>query len=299
MLRSDLILELLESFEELQLACGSFISAARSDHALPLLLPTYEGSKEHSREAAIRAMTRLWHPDVGESLVTSGLLCAGPETIRMTKTLNAAKDRFKNSVCAIRDQSQKYKTRVQTLIDRILHEEGRRNEALQDALKVSRLNRLDLVRCYTHVRILPAHLRSISWTWATMHSTINRISLQEAVAMADELRDPEGRETALGLLRGLPPNTPLAYKKINANQLRANLVWYEEGKPQSKQVTISGVVLSQEATLPRTVWRDDPAKLPPEQRQDRVARLDTSIEDQPFIRPLRLYRYTTDEHLRR
>jgi hypothetical protein len=143
---------------------------------------------------------------------------------------------------------------------------------------------------------LPPDLRSISWTWATAHSTIHRVTQAEAVALAQQLDDEDARETALSLLATVSSGEPLAYKKTNANQLRANLVWQEGKVTCRKAVTISGIVLCQDPRLPRYVWRDDPAKLTPEQRSDRLPRIDTIIEEQPFIRPLYLHRYIGEAH---
>ena len=298
-MESARIADLLQRYEALATACATFGRTVQADNDLPLLLPTYNQAAGGEREAAARALTRLWHPDIGESLVSAGMLCASTDTLAAAESLNAAKQAFKSAVAAVRDHCLKDKTRLDTLIGRLLKEEGRRNAALKGALAIAHINRLDLVRCYSQVRILPSDLRSISWTWATAHSTIHRVTQAEAVELAQKLNDQDARETALSLLATVSPGDSLAYKKTNANQLRANLVWYDGEVLRRKAITISGIVLSQDPHLPRYVWRDDPAKLTPEQRPDRLPRIDTIIEEHPFIRALYLHRYLGEAHASR
>ncbi|MFC1337315.1 MAG: hypothetical protein G8D89_01790 [gamma proteobacterium symbiont of Clathrolucina costata] len=287
-----LVVDLLQSYEALDQACREFAASVREDEDLPLVLPTYDGRPGGEREAAIAAIIQLWHLEPGETLVEAGLLCASEKTVAAANHLNDAKDAFQAAVKAIRDAGpQGEKSRLDKLVDRVLHQEGRRTEDLALALKRARINRLDLLRCYAKVRILPKHLDSLSWTWAKTHSSIVQVSMEEALKMARNLAMEETKETALSLLSQLPPGEVLAYKKKLPNQLRANLVWTEEGERKRKAVTISGVVLSQDATLPRYLWRDNPEHAEPDTQQVRLSRDDAGIESEPYIKALRLHRY--------
>ena len=55
-------------------------------------------------------------------------------------------------------------------------------------------------------------------------------------------------------------------------------------------MTISGIVLLESSKMPRYVWRDDP-ELDELKKPQRLERIDRKIEIEPFIKPLRLFRY--------
>lgn len=289
------VAELLQCYEVMEGACGELAGAIRADDDRPLLLPTYRGESGGGREAAIRSLTRVWHPEPGESLVTAGLLCASAETRVAAELLNTAKGQFKDAVAAIREEGKKEKVGFEHLIEKSLKDNNPRNRKLKQALDTIHISRLDLVRCYTNVRVLDPDLRSISWTWATTHATIRKVTIKGAVASAEKL-DDDAREYALSKLAALPSGESLAYRKPNANQLRANLAYYEGEGVRRESLPISGIVLGQDDTLPRYVWRNDPATVPPEHRSGRLSRIDTTIDEQPYIRPLYLHRYIGESH---
>ena len=288
---SALVAGLLQAYEALQEGCGAFARAARADAGLPLFLPHPAGHEGSERDAAIDSLTQLWHLEPGAAPVEAGLLCASAATVAAAVALNQRKQDFQAAVQAIRAIGKRQdKVRITRLIERVLHEEGRRTEALREALATARINRLDLLRCYAKVRILPAGLESIRWTWAKTHSAIVQVTLDEAIEMATHLANPATSATALELLYRLPRHEKLAYKKQLPNQLRANLVWLEGDQRLRKAVTISGVVLCQSPTLPRYLWRDNPA-LKDSPPSERVARTDVGIEATPYVRALNLHRY--------
>jgi len=292
---SVLVIDLLQSHQALESACNEFAAAVRRDQEieLPLLLPAYSGTPGGEREAAITSMIQLWHLEPGEALVDAGLVCGSAETIAAACRLNDAKQTFQSAIKALRDAGPKgEKSRLDKLIDRVLHEEGKRTDELSLALKRVRISRLDLLRCYAKIRVLPRHLESLSWTWAKTHSSIVPVSMDEAIKMAQNLSNEETKETVLSLLSTCSQRERFVCKKKLPNQLRANLVYRDEdGKRKRKAVTISGVILSQDITLPRYIWRDNPDLLAPEAQQERLSRLDTHIESEPFIKVLRLHRY--------
>ncbi len=291
-----LFVDLLQTYEALTAACRDFADTARADAKLPVLLPTYTGKPKDAREAAIASLTELWHPEPGAAPIKAGILCASAPTCAQAEALNAAKAAFQAAVLAVRAKGKPDKSRIERLVDRVLKQEGRRNNELAHALRRARINRLDLVRCYRTVRILPPRLVSLSWTWATSHASIVPVTLPEALAMANSLADETARAAALARLTRLDASEKLAQRKPLPNQLRANLVCRDGDTLVRKTVTISGVVLCQDDALPRTLWRDNPAvrdHAPP-----RLRRLDATIAPQAFVTALRLHRYTDVAHAR-
>jgi hypothetical protein len=238
----------------------------------------------------------MWHPEPGEVLARSGVVCCSPATIQEAMKLNSKKEAFQATIKSIRECTNGKKTRIDKLIDRVLQQEGIRTKELEIALNRANLNRLDILRCYAKIRVMPKNLQSISWTWARTHSVIDPISREDAIKEAHALQNPETRDIVLSLLARLPPGEMLAYKKELPNQLRANLVWKEDGCIKRKAVTISGVVLSQDEILPKHVWRDDPGELDSDAPLGRLKRLDARIDPEPYIKALHLHLYTGGSH---
>lgn len=295
----ELVLELLQKYEALEAANSRFADALRADKDLPVLLPDYEGGAD--REAAVKAMTQMWYLEPDESLPRAGVVCASSVTIQEAENLNHHKAAFQTAIKSVRDTVTGEKSRLDKLIDRVLlqqnEKERRRVEELQLALKRAQINRLDLLRCYAKIRVLPESLMSISWTWARTHSVIDPISREEAIKQAENLSDGESKDIALSRLSSLAPGQMLAYKKKLPNQLRANLLYREDDEVKRKAVTISGVALSQDGSLPKKwVWRDDPGELDPKAPKDRITRLDSKIDPEPYIKSLHLHLYTGDGH---
>jgi hypothetical protein len=293
----ELVLELLQKYEALEAANSRFADAVRADKDLPLLLPECEG--EPDREVAIKAMSQMWYLEPGESLPRAGIVCSSPATIQEAENLNEYKADFQAAIKSVRDKVTGEKSRLDKLIDRVLlqqnEKERHRVEELQLALKRAQINRLDLLRCYAKIRVLPKDLMSISWTWARTHSVIDPISREDAIKQAENLSDDESKEIALSRLSSLAPGQMLAYKKKLPNQLRANLLYHEDDEVKRKAVTISGIALSQDSALPKKwVWRDDPGELDPKAPMNRITRLDSKIDPEPYIKALHLHLYMGD-----
>ncbi len=285
----DLVIQLLKRFDRLSQSCHEFSNSIKSDQGLPWILPTFDGPEALARKQAAQSLTQLWHPDAGNESLEAGLLCCSKTTLQLAEQLNQHKSQFQAIIMEIRKHGTGDKTRVDKLVERVLQKEGRRTDELSLALKQAGINRLDLLKCYAKIRVLPPNLRSISWTWAKTHSAIVSITHKEAVELAQNLTNPKAMHTALSLLSNIPSGEKLAMKKKLPNQLRANLVWLENEIPQRKAVTISGIVLSQDPKLPKFVWRENPDAN--ENNVERLTRWDTQIDATVYIRALNIHRY--------
>ena len=112
--------------------------------------------------------------------------------------------------------------------------------------------------------------------------------------MAAKIPNDETRLMAYDKLSQLSADEPLVIRKKVANQLRANISWKEGGQRPRKIVTISGVVLSQDSRLPEYIWRDEPAD-DEGSRPTRLTRSDHSVQSEPYIKAMRLYRYDNEQ----
>jgi len=279
---NDLIEKLVRKYDTLIALNEQFQEALNNDHSLPVWLP--EPHIQNSREVAVKTLTRLWNHDDGEYPL-SGMICASRKTVIIAEKLNTAKLEFKSVISEIKEKTGQQKTRVSTLIERVLSDEKGRPEIIIDALRKARIGRLNLLFCYKKIQVLPPNLKSISWTWAKQHKEINRISRKDALAMLDSLNNTKTRMTVSRLLDHHPEHEPLAYVKDINRQLRANLVWVEGDSIKRKPIVTSNIVLLQDETLPKKYkWANDVSP-------DRLSRSDIEISSEPFIRALNLYKY--------
>ena len=281
----DLIEELSNAYQSLVDHCEGLKKLSEADHArnFEVYIPTFGATEKQrytsdARRAAIIDAVGLTIDDTHNRKYEAGIICASDATVSAVEQLNAAKSHFKETVLKIRNLS--------------LEKRGvSRETVLKNALKSAGIQTLDLRECYRQIRIMPRNLDSISWTWATSHARIQKLSFDEAMALAEGLRDRdvELADTAVDVLRRkCSPDQPLVRRITLPNQLRANYAYREAGKVLRKSCPISGVVIAQQETLPRLAWRENPAF-----RNEVPVRLqrESKIEPEPVIQALSIHRY--------
>lgn len=281
------LMKMIEAYEAFLAAQGEFSMAIFADSELPIYLPGHD-EVSTARKVAVQTMTRNFFLPPGETEIPSGIVCSSEKTLESATQLNQRKDDLQVAITEVREIGGAKKTSLDKLVDRALHREGRRTDELDLALGRMKLRRLDLLRCYAHIRILPPELESVSWTWATKHSSIKLIDLKEAEKMAEALPVASTRNAVLMALGGLKPGEKLALRKSLPNALRANIVWWEDKTRKRKAINVSGIMLSPSTRLPKhCLWRDDPGETPP----SRLERSDVALEKEPYIKALKIYRY--------
>ena len=268
-----------------------FYEAALVDIDRLVFLPEYENQNLiKQRQLAVNALCQLWHEDKHQLLPQTGFLSCSVETLQLAIAFNNSKSAFQHQIKLIRQLTPKHKLQKQHgktayLIEQVLAEGGRRNDDLTKAFKTLGIARLDLQKCYKNIRILPAHLQSLSWTWAKTHTEIQKMSHKQAVEICKALDiDDPLRIKALAQLATINQSETLVYKRKKKPQLRANLVYTEQKLIKRKAITVSGVLLSSDLHTPRFRW-------PNSSEQTRLLRMDKIIEDEVFIHGLHLYRY--------
>lgn len=294
---SALVADLYEAYQALVDACSTVRVSIRDDgeQGLPVYVPTYAESESdrqslQARQAASDSITQIH--GIGGQALTAGIVCASPTTIDSVSALNQCKERFKDTVMAIKAcyAQSAPASRIAKLIQNEITEKGYRSEALKSAMEISGTKGLDLKRCYAQIRVMPPKLDMFSWTWTVKHARIIRITVGEALELVDNLPAPDSpaANVARSLLATLPENEQIARKVPLANQLRANYAYLAEGEIVRKSCPISGVVMAQQGQLPRYLWRDNPGK--GTDRDPRLARA-SGIEPVPFFKALGLHRY--------
>lgn len=289
------IRDLYEAYQTLAEACMTLKAAVSSDRdAYPVFVPTFgnqdkDKTSNDARVAAINSMIQLFALNKGEHLSEAGIVCASPASVEAVEQLNDAKAAFKIAVMAIRNfqkETDASVSRISKLIRDEVTEKGYRTDALKNAMSAAGISSLDLKRCYAKIRIMPQDLDVFSWTWATNHARIRKVTLNEAIEMAKKLPSKESIEIALDLLNKCNPNEILVRKSALPNQLRANYAYFEQGTIIRKSCPISGIVIAQQKKVPRTFWRDNPG----DKALRRPAK-ESGIETEAYIKALNLYRY--------
>ncbi|MBV1870438.1 MAG: hypothetical protein KUG76_05985 [Gammaproteobacteria bacterium] len=292
-----LIERFLSAYDTLKQASGKLSSCIHGDKSYPLFLPTYPFSiqttteRSTARTLAAKSLCQTFNLDnENELVVRAGILCASPETLDAAVTLNNAKQAFKQAVLDLRKLEKAKNRGVDTLIEQILPANKKnRPKELVKVLKNSQLSRLNLTRCYSKVRILDNNMESVSWTWATTHSTTHLVTCATAREQAKGLPDTS-REVVLSKLAHYDDDYEFSYLQRLPNRLQANTVYREEGEVKRKPVVISGVALCPGNTMPRVKWRDDPGSPQEDPSTARLKRSDAKVSDEEVIYSLHLYK---------
>ena len=293
-----LVSNLYDSYQALTESCLSLRQAIHSDkNEYPVYIPTYgsseadKGSKQ-ALETAINSMTQLFVSKENTLTVEAGILCAPPSVVSAVKALNECKDTFKQSITDIRAYKKDKEVaskRITNLINDHIAAKGYRSDALKKAMRTVGISSLDLKRCYSKIRIMPERLDVFSWTWATSHSYVKSLTIQEVSKLIDNI--PSSKQYTSGIARSIlatcNPGEKLARKIPQKNQLRANYAYWENEIKVRKSTPISGVVIAQQKAMPRKLWRNNPAL------NKQVPRLlrESCIDSEPLIKALNIYRY--------
>lgn len=296
LLPADLINALYLAYQDLVEHCLMTKEAVRKDNEdYPVYIPTFGRSEDETgspeaREAAIESIIRLFFPNEANWVPEAGILCASQETVSVIEALNKSKTAFKNAVLAIRNfhnDGDSSSAHISKLIRDEITDRGYRTESLKKAMSTIGIGTLDLKRCYAQIRIMPPGLTVFSWTWATTHTRMKKISFDQAQELAKNLAEERTSEVALELLNRCKSNENFALKVTLPNQLRANYAFRKGESIVRKSCPVSGVVIAQQRNMPRKLWRDNPGQIKDQVRLPR----ESDIESTPFIESLNLYRY--------
>lgn len=291
----ELAMSLYESYHLMADQVKKLKSILKTDLSeYPIYIPTFtEDEKMRSgldaQTRAIQSITQMFMEDV--IAMTTGVMCLPEEAIREVEYFNNLKNQFKEAVISIRKHHKDNslpEPRIQRIIENEVVIRGYRTPDLAIAMKNIGIGSLDLKRCYASIRVMPPGLDSVSWTWASKHSRVLKITVSEAMAMADQLQNEEAKLQAQRLLSTMNAQEFLARRIPLKNQARINFTYYENGEYKRQSSPISGVLIVHGQQLPkRMAWRDEPK---PDEERPRLPRT-SNIEATPFIQSLKLHRY--------
>lgn len=248
---------LAKAANHLESLCLALKNAAVEDKNLPFFLPPStpgEGSRAH----AMLSLTRVWVKEANEVDVIGGLLCISERTAALIPPINEAKLALKEQITAIKDVDMKNMSMKDALMRKFGVKE--RGEALTSELKRNGLERIDLQKCYSRIRILPSPLITLSWTWARKHTQVTSIDLKTAEALIRRsIKDPDEYAMAIAVLHRNASNARILRKRLNPPQLRCAFVHIENRKQVRSQEYAGSPLLVVQDHLPKALkWREHP-----------------------------------------
>ncbi len=240
------------------------------------------------RQSIARHIGKLWY-EKDEALRMPGLLACSEDTIALLQVLNLQKASFEKLMISLRKEIKAPGAKPAQLLGAA---DGKRDEDIDALLTDVGMKGLNLSLCYRRFHQLPDTIKSVSWTWSLRSRSIKRLSVEEAIVLANERLARKGSlQPALDKLYQLDADTPLAIVRPVQPALKANITFEDvEYRNTRKLITAHSPLFFRDngKPLPRKNWPGYPDEA---NRPSRLARVQRSLENVPFIEALNLYCY--------
>lgn len=245
-----------------------------------------EGDLRDKIIAAINQLQYRADQSPREIFICAGFVGASYDTLEKVKTVNLAKERFKQSILALK--SAKFSVSDPKLMEKFSHI-LLRAPSTSNVLKNIGLSRLHLKQCYRKLPILTSLPSKISWTWAHTRS-IKKISLSDAESLLLKRGQDTGIQIQLQKLGMLKPNESLAVVQELAPHLRANIVFQTD--TGIKRMMIKGpmpIFFPAQASDPYPKFTPPTPKC--DRNTERAIRSDVKLDPEPYLPAIRAHRY--------
>lgn len=284
--------ELLISFEALLERLDACCSSVRHDAVLAVWVSRSEAELADGldmRFKAIQLYRALWYEETQDgraTLTCPGIVGVSQDTLAAAHACNAAKDRFKAAVLALKALGRNEANVA--LID--LH---RRQEAIAVAMRRMGAARLNLKQAYRHVPLLDQRPLKIGFTWSKQGRVIQRTSLAAARRLLEQRVETPQIRLELQRLAEIRDDEMLARVRGVCPHLRANIVFaahenLDVGRRLMQAPLPILVPLNRGESLPEFVpVGPEPPVI------SRLRRSDVRIEDTPLLPSVRIHRYRT------
>lgn len=282
--------ELLASYESLLEQVDACSTAIRRDGGLAAWVSRTDPEMADGldmRLKAIQLYRALWYEearDGRETLTCPGIVGASPETLDAARACNAAKDRFKAAVLALKSLERLERRDAMTDL-------YRRQETLATAMQRMGAARLNLKQAYRHMPLLDQRPLKIGFTWSKQGRVIQRTSLAAARRLLEQRAETPQTRLELQRLAQLREDEMLARVRGVCPHLRANLVFAARDGASVRRRLMQAplpilVPLRPGQPLPEFVPVAVEPPLAP-----RLRRADVRIEDEPLLPSVRVHRY--------
>ena len=236
-----------------------------------------------ARNVLIDAACQLFYIPGKEPELIPGVLCSSPETIEAIHKLNELKTAFKRCVAIIRKQFP-----VNSAINQLIRKGYTVNDDGQNTMELLH-DTLNLKRCYAHLKVLPPNTLSVSYTWANRHTSGKKVSRDKVEKeMIPNLQGEDAQATALKLLNSVSDDEFVLIKGYKPPVLRANTTYREDGDTQRSSLVVSGALIVGTRNPPHLRWREtEDSNI----NNPSPVRRKNTIEEEPYIKTLKLHRY--------
>ncbi len=251
-------------------------------------LPAWLPDQASQRSVAIQAATALY-ADECPLPPRSGLLCVGQRSADIAAQFNLYKQILKETIRSLKEdlppgRDNRTFHALLTQTDSPLFQ---RDPTVAKALRQVRFGDLHLVWAYRQLRVLDPTVLSFRWCWHVKRREVIRLKHEEVVQLAERRMKGKAREVTLSQLARENPNHDFARARTQPSpQLKANIVALHEGEKIRYSIPTPSIVLINQEALPDLRWvgNEEPAS-------KRGGRSDATIEKEPFIPALKIYRY--------
>jgi len=235
-----------------------------------------------------RALTDFWYQDGQDGRETRnyiGVIAAGPTLMDAVLAVNHAKARFGATLKDIRQSAPRLIPEIKAVLPF-------RHPVLHDHLRGQGLARLHLKQCWRQLPVADAPLSRVRLAWYTSGRSIKRLSVAEAEDKLKQMDTSAAHiQIQLRKLGDIPDGEPLAQIQQQAPVMRANLFFREalEDGRMRRAMNLPLPLFIPDPGLKLPHLNDPPVK-PPATRT-RAKRSDQRLEDDVFLKSLRVYRY--------
>lgn len=287
---SPMVFEAVEAFNQMVAETKSLVADIEvldCEVYLPDFNPPVNGKVPST---IAETLLSLWHDSDGDgrsTLVFQGLVVAPQPVLDQVRAVNDAKARFHKLMGDVIKSKQETPNEVRQVISQHL-------AADREMLKYTGLARLNLNHCYRVIPYIERPILKAGFSWSHGELSINRITPEDAVKELMNLNRDMPTHIAIQIERAsaLPPGTHLAKVQVNTHRLKSNVVMEDVGPDGDRTFTRKTIrtslplfVLRGSAT-PEIVFRERP-----EQKPERLSRLDRKIEEEPFLPSIRAHLY--------
>jgi len=261
--------------------------------ALPAtIFDPHSGEMITGKKAWDRAIETIGQIEYGDTqeprevIVLPGVLGVSEDILEQARTLNAAKNWFREAYQSVNTESSQIAggddPTKQPEAKRILQKMGRA--------------RLHVKQAYRQIVFIEERPDRIGFSW-TRTKKVERITRERAMRMAERFGDTPAVAEAKRRLLMIPEGEPLARVQQPHPHLRANLTW-KNSLPKSGAKNIQ-----RRAALPILLPCDSSQILPPispfygfleKENVTRRKRSDVRVEDEPFVSLIHVHRYLPD-----
>jgi hypothetical protein len=269
----------IELFKHLQSELLNFNHSLKENDQWMMELPHIDANN-----ALANALSDLWYEgnqDGRQTRIYPGLVAVDNIQAAQLQKINEIKLQFRTVVTEIKENDSKQWREIQAKL-------GKRYKALHEKLSDQGINRLHLKQVFRLLPYVDQAPIKVGFNWYTSGRSITRITKAQAYELLSKLNtEAEHIKIQMNRLSGIKDSEPLARVQKQAPVLRSNLLFLNG---QRKAMNLSMPLFFNNTHSQGFPEFNVPPAIPPKNRS-RQLRSDNKIDDEPFLKSIRVHRY--------